>query len=264
MGLNLKTLSQVSGASSTLRSQQYLSKNVLKSIKPENIGYICPDGTINFQSAKTAEEYAKNVVVKAARQKNPYEKSVVIDKNRITYERNGTRGNCPIELDKTGTWVHGHPDLYAKGGSFPFSATDYSSFCQAPGLDRAVVYNSLGEKAVMMKLPPKWGEKLLAKFLPQQSIIGAKIGACNGGYNAALIDKSAGKELNKLMLKALWAKLTKNPEAAKMYTEQNLNLYNKLLQESISEAGAKRLHEFWVKSARRLGVDYSTNFSNLV
>lgn len=74
MGLNIgsfKSLSQTSKASSALRTQQYLSKNALKSIKSENIGYICPDGTINFQSAKTAEEYAKNAVVKAARQANP-------------------------------------------------------------------------------------------------------------------------------------------------------------------------------------------------
>ena len=101
-------------------------------------------------------------------------------------------------------------------------------------------------------------------MLPSQSILGAKIGVCNGEYNKALLDKNGAKQLNKLALKALWAKITKNPEAAKKYIEQNLNLYNKLRQESFSEAGAKRLHEFWVKSARRLGVDYSTNFSNLV
>lgn len=263
MGLNIgsfKSLSQASGASSALRTQQYLSKNALKSIKSENIGYICPDGTINFQSAKTAEEYAKNAVVKAVRQANPYEKAVIVDKNRITYEHNGTQMNCTVPITAKGLMVHGHPDLYAKGGAFPFSAADYHSFIVIPGLEKTVIYNTLGEKAEMVKLPAKWWERLL----PSQSILGAKIGVCNGEYNKALLDKNGAKQLNKLALKALWAKITKNPEAAKKYIEQNLNLYNKLLQESFSEAGAKRLHEFWVKSARRLGVDYSTNFSNLV
>lgn len=263
MGLNIgsfKSLSQASGASSALRAQQCLSKNALKNIKTENIGYICPDGTINFQSAKTAEEYAKNAVVKAARQANPYEKSIIVDKNRITYEQNGTQGNCLVPIKGKGIWVHGHPDLYAKGGTFPFSAADYQAFIVAPGLEKAVAYNTLGEKAEMIKLPPKWWEK----FLPPQSILGAKIGSCNGGYNKALLDKNGAKQLNKLYFKALWAKITKNPEAAKLYTKQNLNLYSKLLQESFSEAGAKRVHKFWVKSAPNLGVDYSTNFSNLV
>ena len=173
MGLNIgsfKSLSQASGASSALRTQQYLSKNALKSIKSENIGYICPDGTINFQSAKTAEEYAKNAVVKAARQANPYEKAVIVDKNRITYEHNGTKMNCTVPITAKGLMVHGHPDLYAKGGAFPFSAADYHSFIVIPGLEKTVIYNTLGEKAEMVKLPAKWWERLL----PPQSILGAK------------------------------------------------------------------------------------------
>lgn len=236
----------------------------LKHINTKELGYICPDGTINFQNAETAEKYAKNVVVRALNQKAPYEKSVIIDKNRITYEQNGTNGNCPVDLSKKGTWVHGHPDMYAKGGAYPFSSIDYNVLWGAPGLKKAVIYNSRGEMAELTKLAPKPTPKFLEKFISPAARLKTKMGRCAGGYNAALItDKAGKKELNKLSFKTLWAMLTKNPEAAKKYSEQNLNLYNKLIQESISEKGAKSVHKFWVKNAPKLDVAYSTNFSNL-
>ena len=50
---------------------------------------------------------------------------------------------------------------------------------------------------------------------------------------------------------------------SKIYTKQNLDLYNKLLQESISEKGAKAIHKFWIKNAPKLDMNYSTTFSNL-
>ena len=264
MNVNLKTLSRAVEASSVLRSQQCLAKNALKSIKTQNPGYICPDGTINFQSAEAAENYAKNVVVKALNQKNPYEKSVVIDKNRIIYEKNGDDKTCPLKLGVSGTWVHGHPDLYAKGCTFPFSSTDYTTFISMPKLEKAVIYNSRGEKAELTKIAPGRVENLLAKLFPQYNITSAKAGICSGGYNAALItDKNARKELNRLSFKTLWAMMTKNKEAAKKYSEQNMTLYNKMLQEAISEKGARSVHNFWVKNAPKLDVAYSTNFSNL-
>ncbi len=57
----------------------------------QNIGHICPDSTINFQSTKTAEEYAKNVVVKAARpkilMKNPEAAKIYTEQNLNLYNK---------------------------------------------------------------------------------------------------------------------------------------------------------------------------------
>lgn len=139
-------------------------------INPNSLGYVCPDKTINFATDKVANNYAKNVVVQALNSKKPYEKSVVLKGKRILYEMNGTSNRCSIPNGSEGIWVHGHPDLFGKGKTVPFSAIDYTSFRSMDGLEQAIIYNSKGQESKLIKTAGKklYLIKLCRKFFHQR------------------------------------------------------------------------------------------------
>ena len=237
-------------------------------IEPKNLGWVCPDGTINFATSETANNYAKNAVVKALNAPKPYEKSVVVNDRRIIFEHNGTENNCIVPPDAQGTWVHGHPDTFA----VPFSATDYSAFMSVKNIDKAVIYNSAGESSSLVKVPKQsFLDKLLLKIIPKENyenmIMGAKIGQCYGGYNSALLKNcSSGTtmRLNKLAMQKLIALAKGDTQLAEKYATEYTQLYNKEMEAALKdEKTAKRIHNFWTKYAKKLGIEYSSNFSNL-
>ena len=84
-------------------------------INPKALGYVCPNGTINFQTAETAQTYAKNRVLSALQAPKPFERAVSVEDSRIIGDINGTVHK--VEFDSKNllnghndvTLVHGHP-----------------------------------------------------------------------------------------------------------------------------------------------------------
>lgn len=132
-------------------------KPILKKIKPSELGYVRPDGAINFQSPESANRYAKNVVVKALNKEKPFERLVLIDDSTIVKQVDG--GIDEVTFDSENfhfdTMVHGHPDLLGKGIADPISPQDVVTLYESNqnGAVRSIVYNSAGEYSKVEKLP---------------------------------------------------------------------------------------------------------------
>ena len=93
-------------------------------INPKALGYVCPDGAINFATEEAAVQYAKNKCVKAA--KNGYEHGGLRYKNRIILEKIGDEngvdfGRVKINIPKGTEIFHDHPGEKAN----PISLQDY-------------------------------------------------------------------------------------------------------------------------------------------
>lgn len=240
-------------------------------INPMNLGWVCPDGTINFATPEAANKYAKNTVVKALNATKPYEKSVVVDGKRIMFEQAGTAVNCLVPLDSKGTWVHGHPDWFGKGRTMPFSATDYDAFMSRKNIDEAVIYNSTGEESRFVKKTRlSFLDKLLLKLIPSDKYdiikTQAQIGMASGGYNQALLDCNVetSLKLNKLAMQRTIAMMKGNAVQAEKYGLEYEKIYNQKLEAALKDDEvAQKLHKFWEKNQRKLGIEYSSNFSNL-
>ena len=262
------------GKPTVQKSYLFMGTQPKGKINPNSLGYVCPDKTINFATDKVANNYAKNVVVQALNSKKPYEKSVVLKGKRILYEMNGTSNRCSIPNGSEGIWVHGHPDLFGKGKTVPFSAIDYTSFRSMDGLEQAIIYNSKGQESKLIKTAGKKTlfDKIMSKILPPENYKAMKelsqIGACNADYGSALLsvnEKNAKWKLRQLAIKRIFALIRKDTPKAEYYTQQAEELFNKEVEKATkNEKLAKVLHNFWTKKADKLGVQYSTNFENLV
>ena len=244
-----------------------------RKVNPKQLGYICPNGNINFQSHESAMRYGKNQIVKALNSQKPYEKSIIVKNNTITYEGNGTAESCSTPLMAEGTWLHGHPDNWGKGKTLPFSATDYHTFIGNDKIDKAIVYNSFGEEASFTKnhqssLLNQLAKKILPEKRVEQARIYSNMFECATGYTKALFNSAATaketKDIVKLSRKKLFYRLIGNKAAAAKYGEEYEQMYNNIVQRALNdEKLAKDIHNYWVKNAKKLGVDYQTNFSNL-
>lgn len=240
-------------------------------VNPKVLGWLCPDKTINFATAKAANTYAKNTVVRALNCPNPYEKAVVVKGKRITYEKNGTNRNCFIPLDAEGTFVHGHPDMWGKGKTTTFSGLDYQIFMNNKKLDTAIVYNSLGQETKFVKKDGlSFWDKFMLKFIPKEKYntikTQSRIQMCGGGYNSAILKNcnfSTKLKLNNLSLKGFFAMIKKDATNFEKYNEKYTRLYNQEIEKAIrDERLGLRLHRFFTKNAKKLGVEYSSNFSD--
>ena len=239
-------------------------------INPNSLGYICPDKTINFATAETANTYAKNVVMQALNCPNPYEKSVIVNGKRILYEQNGSHSQCLVSTNTDGIWVHGHPDFWGKGKTTPFSALDYNAFMISKS-NNALIYNSIGQKSQLTKKETSsFWDKLMLKLIPKDKYNAIKtqsrITVCSSGYNNALLKNCSGSiklKLNKLAIRRFIAMVKKDVPNFEKYTKEYTDLYNQELEKALQdEKVAERLHSFWIKNAKRFGVEYSSNFGN--
>ena len=129
-------------------------------INPKTLGYVCPNGTINFQTAESAQTYAKNRVMSALHAPKPFERVVFVEDSRIIGEIDGTVHKVHfdhkiIEGHKDVSLVHGHPT------NTPLSDVDYFCLVANNELKSIIAYNKLGEYSKMTKKKKHWLFKLL-------------------------------------------------------------------------------------------------------
>ena len=82
-------------------------------INPKNMGYVLSDGTINFGSEEAAISYAKNRIMSALKAKEPFERGVYVNKNRVWGEFDGDKHSVnmisDINIPEHTMSFHGHP-----------------------------------------------------------------------------------------------------------------------------------------------------------
>lgn len=225
-------------------------------INTKEIGYIRPDKTINFETPEIAQKYAKNVIVRALNEPQPYEKGVFINGPTIVKEVNGSINE--INTNTTGlhfdTMAHGHPDMMGKGKTSPHSADDIVALFQNTpnGATRSIVYNSLGEYAIIEKLPISKSYNQLPPNI-QKSFLELKDRKELATAYRILdnINKIAMEKLQELRVSGKIKKFTEDIPTENFFG----NLINKL--------NIYVMDEILKNKASELNITYKTNFSNL-
>ena len=132
-----------------------LQNHFLQKINPESLGYVCPNGQINFQTEKAALSYTKNTILKAL--KSGKEREVITKDASVLKIFDGNEKSVTADFSefpdiKGCIQHHGHP---SKKGyyAYPFSRCDVDVFHmlnKVLGYKKSVVYNSFGEECTMV------------------------------------------------------------------------------------------------------------------
>lgn len=253
--------------------QKFAEKSKIAEINPQALGYVHSNGNISFTDATTAEEYAKKRILKALNDQKPFERGLfqkgntilgevdgtvnTIDINNVTCIQQGSR-LCGDKISNDGVrFLHGHPDVYGYGQTTPISQVangfnkggDFGELHRL-GLDEIVAYNRLGEFSSIKRLKDidsvtAYNQEtcdmanFALSFLPKNIQERAKIinkEFEHGNFNTGLLEESTKIDLeaDKAMNNAI-----KFPNFPKL------------------------VHNFWIKDAKKYGVEYNTNFSNV-
>lgn len=197
-----------------------------------NVGYICPNGNINFQTNEAAVAYAKNYIIEALKCPKPFERAVLLSNNIILGKYDGTSKGVRVKKsdirnakkhlhNKNVSVYHGHPDNAKIGAAKPISIYDYISLMLS-NHDEDVAINSKGE---FSKLKKTHKPILLSSM---KWFIRAIVQSCDNAYGKRVTSK--------------YKYVITSPQSMPQY-----------------------IHEFWKWAATKTkyGIEYSTNFSHL-
>lgn len=208
-------------------------------INPKNMGYVLSDGTINFGSEEAAISYAKNRIMSALKAKEPFERGVYVNKNRVWGEFDGDGYSVtmyPGNMPEHTMSFHGHPRK-----SQPLSLGDYFSLKHKPYIDSTHAYDTNGEISSFYKTGNK------KKTLDINTLFWS-------------LDKYVEKQFDRAIFNPFKKEIKK---VSKISNETERNTAFDELYEHIqtSPEGQLRIHRFWQNHAKELGVRYETNYT---
>ena len=213
--------------------------------KPDELGYIFYDRSVNFGSVKAAINYMKNKCVKALQGKNPREYGVEIKGSRIIHEEAGSSNGVWSSRLKYDIAGHGHPDTYAKGCTTAPSVNDYYNLMESESQMKEFVFNSNGEWYVLEKIPKfKFDKDYIFGCYSEIDILAKK-------HYFSVFPKSVQKELEQTIIR-------RDVNAF----EESVSKYIPDIPADISKDITELTHTFWLKYGERFGVKADTNFSN--
>lgn len=223
-------------------------------INPKTLGYVCPNGTINFQTAETSQTYAKNRVLSALHAPNPFERAVFVEDSRIIGDINGTVHK--VEFDSKNllnghndvTLVHGHPI------GTPLSDQDYACLIANNRLNSIIAYNKRGEYSKMTKQK----KPFVFRLFPQKvwdNVRRVRI----------LTSKSMFEEINNKDWIELVERAVKVKETHKdMIKEEVLATEEGKRLQDLAKQLLTKINNIWAKNETFFGIKYETDFSKLV
>lgn len=206
-------------------------------INPKTLGWIRPDGIINFQTAKAAQTYAKKRVMEALHTPKPFERAVFVKDNQILSQIDGNQHHVHFDMknirgQKDVSIVHGHPT------GTPLSDQDYNCLMTSPEFKSVVAYNKHGEYSKMTKKSPH----INLCLFPVKDYEAARIGMdnllkrtinlkknCKGMTNAEILATEDGQKLAKFAQKVL-----------------------------------TRINNLWANNEKAFGIKYKCNYSKLI
>lgn len=240
---------------------------IIGKINPKELGYLCPNGVINFQTEESAIKYAKCAIVKELKATGK-ELGVITKDSRVLKSIQGDEERILMPLNdipdiRGCAYHHGHPDFY-KGIASSFSPRDAKSFLilnKVLGYNKYCVYNQLGEECSMEFKPsrvfdflPRNLRYLLFQLNPLTSI------------KFSNIDRATHKFEKGADVKSYLRKIP--PEDIKVYkhiatngSQKDKKDLNDLL---IAKFKASLGHQATRDFAPKIGADYKTNFSYIV
>ena len=244
---------------------QHNSRQIVSHINARELGYILPNGNINFLDEKIALKYAKNKIVQHLR-KEGTEYGVLVKGRYILGEAGGAKNSVNIgemenltkrffnnsNLKRDVILLHGHPDIYAAGKTAPLSPYGGDlELAVAANLKSIIAYNSCGEFNRI-------------DFLKNFSTNGLK--KLENEFEELFIKKVTSPKNYKKLKELKNFENTENniPSHLQKWLEQFLKkqeIKNKKFLES--EEYAKFIHEFYQKYLHKCGLKYTTNFNNL-
>lgn len=245
-------------------------------ISPKTLGYVCPNGIINFQSAEAAENYAKNRCVSALQGHKPFERGVIVKDNKILAEINGEATNIETKAQtskmKGASFYHGHPTN--DNGTLPLSLNDYLVMISQE-LNKIVAFNKYGEHSTMKQ---KTKKSFLQTILPKS--VKEKVDLLITLGKGSVATKEYANEYAKLFPKEVQEKVkhkmhenigmpyadSRELKACKQsrFTIKEFSEISTREKECTQDGSlANMLDNLWTKLSKKLDFNYETNFSNL-
>ncbi len=260
-----------------------LRKSSIQRINIEELGYVHPNGIVNFQSPKIAYKYAENKILQALNSPTPFERCLVIKNSSVIKEIDGTENEITLafnNLSDSDYIIHGHPS------GAPLGISDLCALL-INEIKSVIALNKKGEYSRFDLIPQEWFNYLPDKKIREQYYYFERL---------AIIDK-AQKDYNVFMNK-FYENIEKEKEKVVKEIQESINLLpyptrikvcdwlNKNMQNisSIDEIPQtihlilkrlidtnkkninkciNKMHQFWENNAYKYNVKYSTNYSNL-
>ena len=112
--------------------------------------------TIIFKSEQEAQNYAKKRVIEALKAEPPFERSVLVQQNKVIAEVDGYAYSVPMDLPsyrkyKNLSLIHGHPDSFEKGKTSPISTGDINCLLLNNNINSVRAYSSVGEHSTITR-----------------------------------------------------------------------------------------------------------------
>lgn len=231
----------------------YLLREIPKGkVNPRTLGWIRPDGVINFQTSVVAQNYAKNRCLAALHEPKPVERAVFIEDSRIIGDVKGTAYHVKFDkkmLDgyKDVVSVHGHPV------GTPLSPDDYSALIMDDRLKSVVAYNKRGEYSKMTKRK----RPFIFKLLPQKVWDNVKKIRI---LTAESMVKTTDNDWQEFIVRVV---KIKNAYPSMQIKEVLATEEGKKIQDFARRLLSK-INDIWAKNEKFFGIKYETNFSKIV
>ena len=222
----------------------------IKNITPQKLGYILKDGTINFQSESSAFNFARNMVDKALKAKEPFERMVIWKGPRVHLIADGTaKGvNVPNVTIPVGTSsMHGHII------DMPLNVQDYITH-MAGYMDVSYALCPSGKYSKFTTLPGEDINKIstknkIAKMYRKEKTIKPIVNLKSGLFSFKQLFNSLSTEL---------VKKIKNPKAYKYNGAFGESLERKCLKKGLTIDKNSQLDMWKKNSGKKSGVIFET------
>ena len=226
-----------------------LNSKAIKKINPKNIGWVRPDGIINFATKDAAKDYAINRCKSANTAPKKFERLVIVKDNMVLSEADGKIDNVNFDYEKISNYegcdsYHNHP------APMPLSWSDYGVLVSQKSLKSITAIDIINRYYTMTKLPYK---KII--FLPQKA---------SNFINRQIFDRlhifKAGKNYDNVSDKYKDKINQLNKELnINLQTQSVENFKKSTLSKTIKETFMKwaiDIDKMWSENAESLGVKY--------
>lgn len=266
------------------RIEILLQKVPQKKISAAEVGYVCPDGAINFKTSNTAYTYAKNRVLQALHTPKPFERGLIIKGTSVIKEIDGNYLEVNVktrDAEDADCFIHGHII------DTPLSLEDLTALLRTKHLKSIVALNRKGEYSKFEIKSSKWENVLPRKFRQKleryERIYNAKdaendynnyMAKSHEEFNTGL--ESISDEINQIMNNAsdntfikisnwldrfqyeLVSDADEIPEDIRPVFEKFISFIKEDINKSVF-----KIHQFWEKYSHKYNVRYDTNYTNL-
>ena len=208
---------------------------------------------IIFKSEQEAQDYAKKRVIEALKAEPPFERAVLVQKNKVIDEFDGSQYSVPFDPKNYKEYqelsiIHGHPDTFEKGKATPISSGDIDLLLFNDNINTVQAYSSVGEHSTITRKTGFWN-KVKTFF--------ARTHSYSDSNN--LVKKLLPQEL-----KERKKTLLLNIKKGNFDIDEPERIQQEILKAVSSKDASLKIHQYLTKTMPKYGLDYTTNYSYLV